>query len=703
MASVVAQNAIYASAPLTLLAALGILNRSRLERQLEHAEAQLSDRTDRLSNKLTSVAKQISAMPSPEAVANSQRLVMERTDRALVSFSRDIRTIKREMGQRLDGLQIPDLAPVSQEIMRLKEQGESLQTSLDHVNSQVNRLSSLPRLQDAENQLAQLKTEIMQLRVNVEATTGESRAAIAHLNDSVNHVERGLKQLPVMLDPRLIREEMQHLVNTVTELVPQRDFNNLATRLQELHQRQSELRRSVDALRQSQTDSFPSDQTATQQAVQQQIAYPNQRLETLPGISAQNRQMIAAGPSIPVSPQPQTPIHAASPGATSQGMSQWIVDFPRVAGEHESASRKALKAALDRAQERVLLVWPWALDLELDDDLIRKFHQLLERGCQLEIGWCHRDQARQGRLLRSIHQRWQLAPEHLKPLRAALNRLLPLRRAYAQRFRFKILGTDEGFLVCDRTFAILSLQELPAQSTVFPELGLKLQVEDPAIIEALISRFDNPDLTPEDARAYFNRATTRCDLRDYQGAIDDYSQVLAHLPDHAIALNNRGVAYAELGRSADAEADFSQAIATGVDLYAAYCNRGWLRLDQERFPAAIQDFTGAIQSNSDCPIPYVYRGNAFQQLGDFNAAITDYNRAIACSYGSPIPYIYRSAAHQQRGNLQQAVTDLELAQQCLSAHGDSQVQLTVTRTLQKLRQLVRPQNSVSIMAPSTHP
>ncbi|NJL45851.1 MAG: hypothetical protein HC922_09310 [Leptolyngbyaceae cyanobacterium SM2_3_12] len=72
----------------------------------------------------------------------------------------------------------------------------------------------------------------------------------------------------------------------------------------------------------------------------------------------------------------------------------------------KGASREALEMALETAQQRLLLVWPWASDITIDDDLSRRFTQLLDRGGQLEIGWCHQGNQQEGRLAWRISQRW---------------------------------------------------------------------------------------------------------------------------------------------------------------------------------------------------------------------------------------------------------------------------------------------------------
>lgn len=737
IASIAAQNVFYASAPLTLLAAVGLLNRRRLERQLQTAEAKLTQRSNHLAKRIHYLGKQVSALPSPEALTNFQRSVVNRTDRAFIRFSKELSGMQRQIDRRFESLQIPDLEPLQKDVAQLQQQSRSTTASLNTLGEHVHRLSSQPRLEVAEAQISQLRTEFMQMRVTLETLSNETRTTSAQMQDSIHHFERQLRQLPSVLDPRMLKEEVQQLMRAVADLVPRRDLNNLVNRLQELHQRQMSLQQAMNGLKAASQSNALSLAAATPNLREdwerlEVLLTPSADPATLPAQQAQSlmlhtlqqfRQQIAALDSVVqtlsqqqqqltwrleastqtqamtrsldpqqldrLSPEQLTALQPeAFPGSDSL-KTDWIVDFP--AGPDRSgptASRQALEQALDQTQERCLLVWPWAANCALDEALVSRFQQILERGCQLEIGWRHRGDASQGQLLRGINQRWSTDSTHLHVLKAALNKLLPLQQKYPDRFRFKILGTDEAFLVCDRAQAILSLQNLNVQNTVYPKLELKLRVHDTAVIEALAHRFEEPDLAPEDVTAYFNRGTTRYDLRDHPGAISDFTEVLRLDPGHAVALNNRGVAYVDLGRHADAEADFTQAIALDPKLFSAYCNRGWLRLDQNRYPSAIEDFSRAIELQPRSPIAYVYRGSALQKLGDIPGAIADYNRAVACEHPGATPYFYRSSAHQQSGETQRAIADLELARQHLQSGNDQYTLATVERTLKRLRQKV---------------
>ena len=65
------------------------------------------------------------------------------------------------------------------------------------------------------------------------------------------------------------------------------------------------------------------------------------------------------------------------------------------------------------------------------------------------------------------------------------------------------------------------------------------------------------------ATDWFKRATAKYELKDYQGAIADYTKAIELNPDYAQAYNKRGFAYLMLGPKSKAQADFKRAIELG--------------------------------------------------------------------------------------------------------------------------------------------
>jgi uncharacterized protein YjbI with pentapeptide repeats len=135
-----------------------------------------------------------------------------------------------------------------------------------------------------------------------------------------------------------------------------------------------------------------------------------------------------------------------------------------------------LLEALETAQQRLIIVCPGFNNSSIDVALIQKFRNCLERNCRIDIGWGYlSDRTNPGK-------GWQLE---------ALEDLKQLEKDYPEQFRLKLLVTNERFLVCDRSFALLGSHNLlthDAQSSV-RELGIR--IVNLLIIQELIDCFDN--------------------------------------------------------------------------------------------------------------------------------------------------------------------------------------------------------------------
>jgi tetratricopeptide (TPR) repeat protein len=360
------------------------------------------------------------------------------------------------------------------------------------------------------------------------------------------------------------------------------------------------------------------------------------------------------------------------------------VDEPSESESPVAGSRAVLEQALASTQNRLILIWPWSGQCQLDENLFQQFETFLSQQRQLEIGWCYLADRKEERWLGKMQRGWMTDLTQRSQLQETLQKLLQLKRIYPEQFQFKILGTSENFLVSDDAFAVLGIADALKTTTPFPELQLKLKTTDAGVIQRLIHRFDDSTLNPDDLTAYWNRAVTRYDLGDKVGAIADYSHILSIMPDDAIAYNYRGLAHYDLGDCPAAMADFSESIRLYPQQTAAYCNRAFLQSEQGNHWEAIGDYTLAAQTN--CPIAYFYRGMTQQKLENHAAAIADYSEAIRLAPDVPVAYYYRGLAWQKLENLSEAITDFEWAAQFFWVRGSKTNAQKALKNVAKLRQ-----------------
>ena len=368
-------------------------------------------------------------------------------------------------------------------------------------------------------------------------------------------------------------------------------------------------------------------------------------------------------------------------------------------GDSGCASRAILQQALSQAEGRLVIVYPYPTPETLNAGLVQQFRDFLDRQGCLDLGWGHLGDISNGYLPRSLDRRRAVNATDKGFLYEILNQLTQLKRQYPDRFRFKVLGTDENFLVCDRSFAVLGTQSLPTASAVFPQAAVGLRTSNPEVIQELVDRFDDPVLEADDVTAYFKRAITRYDLGDRPGAIADYTEVLQINPTDDVALNNRGLAHYDQGDRAFAIADLDLAVHQNPDNFVAYCNRGVIRAELGDRLGAIEDYTCALQINPDYATAYFHRGLARTRMRNKIGAVQDYTEGIRLNPEDGMAYFYRALACIKLGQRPAAIEDLQKAAQLFSTQGDTTNAQQALKTLEKLQTTVAIAGSSQPLVP----
>jgi tetratricopeptide (TPR) repeat protein len=356
-----------------------------------------------------------------------------------------------------------------------------------------------------------------------------------------------------------------------------------------------------------------------------------------------------------------------------------------------------LEGLLEATQSQFVVVYPYPRPDWLGPAMIRRFHQFLQRGGQLSLGWGHLgDQAES--TPREMQRRRAINPVDRGFLYEVLNQLTDLKQRYPDQFRFKVLGTNEQFWVSDRSVAILGTQTLPTASALFPQAALGIKTTNRSVIEQLVTRFEDPQLEATDTEAYFKRALTRYDLGDRAGALADYSEVLRVQPHNALTLNNRALARYDLGDKRGAMEDFN----TALDLnphaaWVIYCNRGYIRSELGDRLGAIEDFTYAIQLNSDYAAALFCRGLSRTRMRNTHGAIEDYSEVIRLEPENGMAYFYRGIAWMKLGHSTEAAQDLRRAAQLFSQQQNRKQYRQVIKAIRKLHRKYLEQNPTTDM------
>jgi tetratricopeptide (TPR) repeat protein len=200
--------------------------------------------------------------------------------------------------------------------------------------------------------------------------------------------------------------------------------------------------------------------------------------------------------------------------------------------------------------------------------------------------------------------------------------------------------------VLDRDAALLHLQ--------FQVLGWKLKRVD---LRLPLQPGSTPPVLSPVVDTYLKRGNAQSKTGDWNGAIADFTQVLAIDPQSSIAFNARGAARRSKGDLDGAIMDYTQALAVDPQMADAYVGRGNAKAAKNDLDGAIADFTQAMQINPALAAAYDGRGNAKTAKNDLDGAIADFTQAIAIDPDSASAYSDRGFARQANGNLDGAISD----------------------------------------------
>ncbi|MBW4491037.1 MAG: tetratricopeptide repeat protein [Trichocoleus desertorum ATA4-8-CV12] len=630
---------------------------AQLQAQMSQAETDLKLLSDEpmmqvkaLQDQINHINRRLNHLPTPFDASSLKQDVdsLIRVIAGLVPRREFTRTLVEveNLHQRYQSLE-QAVVPLRLAVTIFRKQLDTLQAKV-HAPSDSHLMAELSQTVTAlEARLNQLPTlpDLADLQNQVEAQAGLS-TEVAQLRQDVTTIQRQTQAL--YQQHKALRDWVYRLPQLLDNSALQSQLQSLATRLEGAEGGAVEVRAELEATLQSRLEGI------------------NQQLRALP--NAPNHELVLA-------------LRSTAPSA----------DRPHLL----SGSRAFLEELLEQAQKQVIVVWPWPDPFSLDTALLEKFRAFLQRQGQISMAWSHLGVTHQSDAPRYISPRSPSSPPERSWLHDTLKQLAQLKQEFPQQFKFKILGAEENFLVCDRRLAILKVPNLPVSSTVFPELELGLRTTDPSTIQGLIDRFEQPWLDTADATAYFHRAATRYEIGDKSGAIADYTQVLQIDPHNDVAYINRGVARYDSDDPSGASADFDQAIRLNPDSSVAYSNRGFVCAELGDKLGAIEDYSQAIKQSPEDATPYFYRGLARTRIGNKLGAIEDYSQALELNPDDASAYLYRGLARAKLGDQPGAIADLQQAAQFFSDRGDPVNSRKAQSTLQKLQQSALDANLIN--------
>ncbi len=750
IASIATQQIAYTAAPVSFLMMLNVMNRQRLDQQvLDQSTQQINQVDARLNKQMEILDRRIQGLPTFWDLASLRKTLMQKNR---VNLNR----LHEQLSNRLAAIEAQDVGEMKSDLNELQTQQARLLDSIDRVTLGLRKTPTLEQFRDAEGSVKQLQDRMNSLQNGLDDMNRAYKpSTLRMLQGQIDYINRRFNAMPNPADTASLKQDVEGMMQLVSELVPRREMTRLVDELDHLRQRQDtvdetvapirltmkilrqqvtslmafvknnadfaanlhkpetteaftalqdavsqwqqqieespsedrlvELQTQLESLVQTKLDPLKDDLKGIQsltQNLEQQQQHLNGWMNRLPEMldfSALRNQMKYLSDRMERSEmhleELGSQVVSASEGQPGQAQSyELMFDLQSSVRSNDgrtSHSRSLIDAALAQAQSHLLVVFPSPDRNTLDAAILHQFRAFLERGGKLDIGWGYMGDLQQNHAPRYIHQRTNANPTDKSFLQNILSQFTQLKRQYPDQFRFKVLGTDENFLVCDRSYALLGFQPMTVQSAAFPRVAVGLKTYEAGVMQGLVDRFENPVLTENDTNAYFNRALTRYELDDKQGAIADYSQVIQINPDHDTAYNNRGLVRYELGNKEGAVADLNRAILINPCNSIAFCNRGIIRAELGNPMGAIEDYSYAIHANASCAPAYFQRGLARSQMGNKMGAVEDFTDVISLNDQDASAYFYRGMARTKLGDRIGAIRDLKESAKLFQAQGNS--------------------------------
>ncbi len=130
-----------------------------------------------------------------------------------------------------------------------------------------------------------------------------------------------------------------------------------------------------------------------------------------------------------------------------------------------------------------------------------------------------------------------------------------------------------------------------------------------------------PQLThPQSAEDLYIKGLIHVEQGDKQGAITDFTTVIALQPHHTLAHLHRGIILYEQKKNQEAIADYNQVIRLNPNNSIAYYYRGLARYQQETKPEITKDYTYLVSEDSKPSVTSHTIDNKHQAIEDFQKA-----------------------------------------------------------------------------------
>ncbi|PCJ67235.1 MAG: hypothetical protein COA58_02655 [Bacteroidetes bacterium] len=209
---------------------------------------------------------------------------------------------------------------------------------------------------------------------------------------------------------------------------------------------------------------------------------------------------------------------------------------------------------------------------------------------------------------------------------------------------------------------------------------------------------------------YNNRGVCKYKMEHYSEAIEDYNMAISSDSNFVNAYFNKGNSYLDINELEDALISYDRAIYLDSLYVKAYINRAKVYYLLEDYRSTVTDLTKVLDENvaTNKEGLHLERGNALFKLAEFNKALSDYTVAIQLKTNFYQAYINRGQCHIQLKDHLKAIDDFTLSMHLNMDGGESYyyrgltyLDMTTTvkasdRKMKTLRMIRKNQNLIEL-------
>ncbi|WP_143467591.1 tetratricopeptide repeat protein [Leptolyngbya ohadii] len=719
VASLVTQQAFYATGPLSLLVVLGLFNRRQFEKQIgQDNQNALASADRRLSQKIDRLTAQVEQMPSPETIHKLKRGVLLKNRQLAEHFYSEMASLQERLEQQLNSLEQKQLFGMQLELQSLSEQYQQLVEGMALLNADISQLQNRddrsPEL--FEEMVKGVQHQVSELRSELDGLAYQAKANSSGLLERINRIDRHLSNLPPSTDTGVTQQELAELVKTIGDLVSKREFGAVAGDVQNLQRDQDALKQSLQAieaaaisLRRSlqplSAEAPPQERTIESELAslisQHRVSQNSSEAFLAPTNLYPEIQQLAAGYLKNLRSQLRT-VHQFTEQLAQQqkNLQEQIHRLPKsldmVALQqqlkelaHRIPSTESTYAAFESRVQAVLQQELQAINEQLQalpptpqNELLFDFNEenaaaspvaVTDRAL-LEAALNHTQERLI--LIWSWSEQDTLDDELLQKLETFLSQKRRLDLGWCHlatadvesdprsqerllaRIRRGWNNQPEQTALQETLKKLLQLKRAYPEYFQFKILGASesFLVSDRTF--AVLGIADPLKTTAAFTELQLKLRTTEPEM--IQRLIDRFDNPTID-PEDLTAYWNRAVTRYDLGDKAGATEDFQHILAFQPNDAAALNALGVALYDLGDREGALLDFSQSIQANPHQIAAYLNRGFIRSEQGDLWGAISDYTVAIQMAPERALAYFYRGLAWQKQEQHREAVTDFSHA------------------------------------------